>query len=112
MKRFAELRITCGDFRDAIETAHENCFLYLDPPYFEKGNQLYKFSMSREDHEDLATRLRATPARWVLSYDDHPVIRQLYDWATIHEISVTYSNAVCRTEKRPKNREIVIVPSS
>jgi DNA adenine methylase len=111
MSRFKRLRITCDDFRPMVETAHENCILYLDPPYYEKGKQLYKYNMSPEDHEDLAARLESCPAQWVLSYDDHPVIRRLYSWASFHEIEVTYSNAVCKTVDRPKNKEVVIVPN-
>ena len=112
MKRFRSLRITCEDFREMTETAHDRCFLYLDPPYYKKGSQLYKFNMSPNDHDSLSETLAKSPAQWVLSYDDHSEIRRLYSWATFHEMYVTYSNAVCRESKRPKNREVVIVPIS
>jgi DNA adenine methylase len=93
-----------------VQDAPQECFIYLDPPYYEKGAQLYKHNMSPEDHEDLATRLQACKAQWLLSYDDHPRIRELYDWAQIEPVFVKYSNAVCKTDKRPKNQEIVIRP--
>ncbi len=44
------------------------------------------------DHERLAAALRQTKGKWLLSYNDHPEIRKLYDWATgIDEVSVRYS---------------------
>ncbi len=110
MSKFANLRITCGDFRELLAGAGDECFIYLDPPYYEKGKQLYKYNTSQQDHQDLADLLRVSRARWVLSYDDHPEIRRLYSWATFHELLVTYSNAVCRDGKRPKNKEVAITP--
>lgn len=110
LRRFKEVKITCVDFDAVIEGASENCFLYLDPPYFVKGKQLYKYNMAKADHNRLANSLKATRADWTLSYDDVQEIRQLYDWATISEIEVRYSNAIT-DGKRPKNKEIVIVPN-
>lgn len=112
MRRFRSLRITCGDFADLIEGAPRECFIYLDPPYYEKGAQLYKYNMPHECHERMAMMLRNCEAGWLVSYDDHPTIRDLYADASIHPIFVTYSNAVCKTNKRPKNQEIVIKRAS
>jgi DNA adenine methylase len=110
--KFTKIDITCMDFREVVTNCGEGAFIYLDPPYYEKGKQLYKHNMLDEDHADLADILRATPAKWALSYDDHPRIRELYSWANFHEINVTYSNAVCTTNKRPKNKEVVIIPAN
>ena len=109
-RRFEHITISHGDFESVIDGAGERCCIYLDPPYVEKGSQLYKYNMSEADHRRLAARLHETTTPWVLSYDDHPLIRSLYDDCNIHELSVTYSNAVCKTVERPKNGEIVIVP--
>jgi len=111
LARFATLRITCGEFTELVETANEQTFIYLDPPYYEKGPQLYKHAMDAEDHAMLAIGLRKTPARWVLSYDDHAEVRRLYQWATIEEIELTYTMARSRGDTRPKNREVVIKPT-
>lgn len=53
-------------------------FLYLDPPYYEKGKSLYRYWFKDSDHEDLAVYLHDCPNPWLLSYDDHPRIRELY----------------------------------
>lgn len=110
--RFSNLRITCGDFRPLVETAPAESFVYLDPPYYEKGSQLYKHNMSEQDHADLAALLKTAPAAWALSYDDNPVIRSLYEWAQFDTIYVTYTNAIATGPQRPKNREVVIRPTS
>jgi DNA adenine methylase len=110
LSRFKDLRITCGDFMPLVETAHENCFVYADPPYYEKGPQLYKHAMDPDDHERLAMALKNSPAHWVLSYDDHPEIRRLYSWAKFTQIDVTYCNATATGPTRPKNHEVVIAP--
>ncbi len=66
--------------------------IYLDPPYFDKGGQLYQFSFSEQDHINLSLLLKNTNHSWVLSYDDCPEIRDLYQWANIQQTeSVNYS---------------------
>jgi DNA adenine methylase len=53
--------------------------IYADPPYYAKGSFLYLNSFDDAQHERLATVLNAGADRnWILSYDDHPRIRELY----------------------------------
>ena len=104
-------KITCRDFGEVLRQLDHRAFVYLDPPYYEKGGQLYKHNMDDADHERLAGILKTARFSWVLSYDDHPRIRRLYDWATIASIHVTYTTATAKTETRPKNHEILITPS-
>lgn len=105
---FKSLRITCLDFAEVIADAPEESFIYLDPPYYEKGNQLYKHGMTQVDHERLAELLRSARCKWVLSYDDHKEIRRLYDWCDFTELEITYSNATNAKTRRPKNSEVAI----
>jgi DNA adenine methylase len=54
-------------------------FVYLDPPYFVKGSQLYLNHYLRTDHEVLCSHLgNGVPFKWVMSYDNVPFIRKLY----------------------------------
>ena len=46
---------------------------------------------SKPDHIRLARLLRRTHGHWLLSYDDCPEVRSLYDWAHIVSIQATYS---------------------
>jgi DNA adenine methylase len=82
---------TCLDFVDLIEDRSCSGLLYLDPPYFVKGNELYQEAFTVADHERLARALRMTEHAWVLSYDDCPEIRELYDWACVESLDVNYS---------------------
>lgn len=73
-------------FGDAIEFLTANaqelstgfCFVYVDPPYYAQGRKLYRHSYRDEDHAALAAFLRNQGYPWLLSYDDHPRIRELY----------------------------------
>ena len=52
--------------------------IYADPPYVEKGAR-YIHDFDRGDHERLAGELRRfARSRVVVSYYDHPVVRELY----------------------------------
>lgn len=56
-----------------------NSLFYLDPPYYAKSSKLYLNAFNEENHEDLALILnKNNNAKWVLTYDSVPEIRQLY----------------------------------
>lgn len=65
--------------------------LYLDPPYYEKGEELYQHSFGEEDHQRLMESLKLTGHKWFLSYDDCPEIRDMYKWAKIFPVQVNYT---------------------
>ena len=72
------LQAETSDFADSIP-AHSEDFLFLDPPYCDIDN-LYgmKGDMSKNfDHEKLADILSGCE-RWLLCYNDHPKIADLY----------------------------------
>lgn len=115
LKKFARLQIlhsSVFDVLTGIQSANDETFVYLDPPYFEKGSQLYKFGFSPNDHTALARVLMGAAYGWTASYDDHPEIRKLYSGCNFQELEIIYSNAVCREAIRPKNREVLIIPAT
>lgn len=66
--------------------------VYLDPPYFVKGQELlYANYYEPDDHARIAGLVRSLSRPWVVSYDDTPEIRKLY--AGYHSISyrIAYS---------------------
>jgi DNA adenine methylase len=103
------LRITNLHFRDVIDGAGVRSLIYLDPPYYVKGSQLYANHMTDAEHVELAAMLRSTTAEWRLSYDDCERVRDLYSWATRRQLEVRYTNAITN-ESRPRNRELLIYP--
>jgi len=53
--------------------------LYLDPPYFEKGQRLYDNSYGPGDHSAIAELLQTHVSHpWIVTYDDCEQIRALY----------------------------------
>ena len=53
--------------------------IYLDPPYVEQGQQLYKHYFTKKDHIRLATYLQKKfDYNWLVSYDDNPLIHEAY----------------------------------
>ena len=79
------------DFAEIIEDDRCKSLIYLDPPYFLKGNDLYQCGFSMNDHQRLASCLHRSKHSWLLSYDDCQEIRKLYSWAHIEVLDVNYS---------------------
>lgn len=72
--------------------AEENSFIYLDPPYYNKGKSLYLNYYTHDDHEQLRDLLsRIKHLNWVVSYDDVAPIRELYNGFRTSQIDLNYS---------------------
>lgn len=96
-------KCTCLDFSEIIEDDSHRAVIYLDPPYYVKGNDLYQHGFTSEDHNCLAVALKNTKHSWVLSYDDCQEIRKLYEWANIREIDgVNYSITALKNKETGK----------
>jgi DNA adenine methylase len=81
-----------------------NTFLYLDPPYFEKGATLYLNHYQKDNHEALAKKLNQNRnAFWLLTYDNKREIKALYPNRTIVNFSLNYNAYESR-----KGREVMI----
>ena len=53
--------------------------IFIDPPYVSQGKNLYKtFSFGESEHERLAKYIKPKKWRWLITYDDHPVVHRLY----------------------------------
>lgn len=117
-----DLRRRCervSEYRDRIFVSGEDglkfirsidrkkVFLFIDPPYFVKGSLLYLNFLNPSYHEELAEELRlSSDSYWVVTYDDCPEIRRLYEgWADVRDFSLRYAAA-----ERKAGREILITP--
>lgn len=79
--------------------ANSNTFYFIDPPYVGAGSRLYYNAMSEEDHRELASFLDLGVIRhWVLTYDQHELIEQLYGGVERHLLEVGYSLSRSRSE--------------
>lgn len=78
--------------------------VYLDPPYYSKGSQLYLSYYQHEDHVELAKFLRNEAAfQWLMTYDDVPEIRDLYAGRPMTAFELDYS-----AHTRRRGRELLI----
>lgn len=110
-----DLHISNLDFISMIEEDDIPATIYLDPPYFVKGESLYQCGMSPLEHSRLRDALKVCPHEWVLSYDDCWEVRIMYEeWADIQEIEVNYSITAVKDEagkkKGSKKKELLICP--
>jgi len=75
--------------------------VYLDPPYFNKGPELYYNFYKHGDHAGVATAVRALRAvPWIVSYDDVAPIHTLYANESWLQYQIGYS-----ARNRTKGRE-------
>ena len=82
----------------------KNVFIYLDPPYFEKGASLYLNHYREDNHEALAKKLNQNPdAFWLLTYDNKKEIKSLYPNRRIVNFSLNYN-----AYKSRKGKELMI----
>ena len=57
----------------------KHCLVYLDPPYYMKGNRLYRNHYKHADHAKIAELIRSNIKQyWIVSYDNTPEINALY----------------------------------
>lgn len=65
-------------FLNSMRRTKRERLIYLDPPYFHKGPDLYLNAYKAADHAKVREAVGALASRWVVSYDDVPEIRALY----------------------------------
>jgi DNA adenine methylase len=105
-ERLAQRILVLSDLEDRITISNEdwtcfcnrmsgrrNVFLYLDPPYYYKAEQLYGYVFDTQEHTNLRDYLMALETPWLLSYDNTEEIRMLYSGRGLQERAVdnTYS---------------------
>ncbi len=64
-------------------------------------------SFTPEDHVRLGKLMRKQDIRWIMTYDDCPEIRRIYDWAECRKFSLKYSAYESRS-----GGEVLIWPES
>lgn len=66
-------------FIQNIDQSSNDVFIYLDPPYYQKGAGLYMNFYSEQDHLELSKYVYKMKNKWMVSYDNHNFILNLYD---------------------------------
>jgi len=78
-------------------------FIFLDPPYYQKGKSLYLNHYEKHDHEKLAEFLKHSSLKWVMTYDNVSYIRNLYTKMRKIKFIIQHS-----AYKAKKGKEVVI----
>ncbi len=83
-------------FINQLNRKKEEIFIYLDPPYFQKGADLYMNFYSKADHQTLSAYVHKMKKKWMVSYDNHEFILNLYAQNTkvSYKLSQSTSNRV------------------
>jgi len=79
--------------RRSKEILPSKSLIYLDPPYYVKGQGLYRNYYEHSDHEAIAKLLlrKSFPRRWVVSYDDVAAIRAMYEGSQRQSYALHYT---------------------
>lgn len=83
-------------------------FIFLDPPYFQKGQSLYLNHYNNKDHENLSAFLQKSSfKRWIMTYDDVPYIKNLYAMMRTKGFTIQHNAYESKV-----GREVMIFPKS
>ena len=94
-ERLRNVFIEHGDFEKVISRYDQpRTIFYCDPPYLDTCG--YEVPFSEQDHERLATTLRGIEGRFLVTVNDDPRLRAMYDGFHVVETE----------EKRSKSRKI------
>jgi DNA adenine methylase len=65
---------------ERLPTLPEKTLIYLDPPYYIKGKELYYHYYTHKDHEEIAKLVtkKIRRQKWIVSYDNVETIRDMY----------------------------------
>lgn len=80
--------------RNYVSRLGDNLFFYFDPPYYNKGQKLYKNFLTPQDHNricEVITNEITSP--WIITYDDVSQIAEMYSDYEIRHFDLTYSAA-------------------
>lgn len=89
-ERLQNVQIECLPYEDVLHKYDRPTTLfYLDPPYY--GLRLYNHNFSGSDFVSLKERLTALKGKFLLSINDHAVIRRLFSGFKIKQTDIFYS---------------------
>ena len=105
--RMANVVVENQDFETLIKHYDRaDSFFYADPPYF-STEEMYEVGFGWDDHVRLRDTLKNIQGKFLLSYNDCPEIRELYEGFSMFDFSRTHSMAQ-RYEAGKEFKELLI----
>lgn len=83
---------------------YNNVFLYLDPPYYKKGQELYKNFFTDKEHKEIAEYVKQLTCDWIITYDNTIEVIELYENQQCGFFDLSYSLA-----KNIKTSEFIVL---
>jgi DNA adenine methylase len=106
------VEIRNASYEDLLFEKGKKVFIYLDPPYWTSRNsKLYGKNGSLHasfDHVKFARDVRKCKHRWLITYDDSDLIRDLYGFAHIYPWEMQYGMNNVSGRKPAKGKEVLI----
>ena len=83
-------------------------FVYLDPPYYVHGSELYMNFYRHQDHQNLCSFLKQKHSfHWILSYDNVSEIKKMYKDFTLYTFDLKYT-----INKARRGKELLVYSES
>lgn len=83
---------------DALELLNQvdsllppDSLIYLDPPYYVKGQGLYRNFYMHDDHVQIRKTLDKVQSKWIVSYDNCTEIKEIYSGYLQEDYELNYS---------------------
>ena len=81
-KIITKVEIIFGDGIKFLEASSLNMpshsIVYIDPPYVTNGYKLYRYHFDEQQHRQLSNAVGGLCVPWLMSYDNHQLIRNFY----------------------------------
>lgn len=94
----------------------DNSLVYLDPPYYVKGQGLYRNFYNHDDHVCIKNALDNIKTKWIVSYDKCDEIIDIYsdyfmtdydlNYSAYHRIKAKEVMFFCDTLKKPNEQNL------
>lgn len=84
------------EFIKSLNRKHSDVFIYLDPPYVEKGHFLYMNCFKKEDHIQLSRFVSKIHKKWMVSYDLNDLILQNYSMWNMIQYQLLQCTSNCK----------------
>jgi len=102
--RLSRVQIENRPWQDFIRNADRpEVFFYLDPPYW--GRKDYRHNLKPEDYREMAAILAGLKGQFLLSLDDRPEVREIFQAFTIETVTLTYT---INSTKITEGKEVLI----
>jgi len=104
-RRLTRVQIEHDDYKKLIPRYdRETTLFYVDPPYYQvgggkyDGQAYYGTPWLGIEHSRLATMLRGIKGKFILSYNDDPMVKHMYKWANIQVTKLLYYSSAAHKQ--------------